>query len=184
MNKRTIKEYRAWKAMKARCNAPSAKKGTYVNIEVCDRWKKSYDNFLEDMGKAPSEKHSLDRIDNSKGYYPENCRWATQADQCKNRGTFNKVFTFNNKSMVLKDWARELDIKYTTLYQRIYRQGFTFEEAIVIDNSREFNGFKGTLKEIVKRFSVVKYQNVVNRLHTGWSLEKALTTPLKKSNMI
>ncbi len=184
MNKKTIKEYRAWKAMKSRCNSPSAKKGTYENIEVCERWKESYENFLKDMGKAPSEKHSLDRIDNSKGYYPDNCRWTTQDEQSKNRGTFNKVFTYNNKSMVLKDWAREYDIKYTTLYHRIYKLGYSFEEAIFLDNSKEFNGFKGSLKEIVKKYSVVKYQNVVDRLHKGWTLEKALTTPLKKSNMI
>lgn len=184
MNKRTVKEYRAWKAMKARCNAPSAKKGIYMNIEVCERWKTSYDNFLKDMGKAPSDKHSLDRIDNSKGYYPENCRWTTQNEQCKNRGTFNKVFTYNNESMVLKDWAKKYSIKYTTLYNRIYKQGYTFEEAILIDNSKEFNGFKGTLKEIIEKFSVVRYQTVIDRLHRGWSLENALSKPLKKSNMI
>lgn len=184
MNKKTVKEYRAWKAMKARCNASSAKKGIYMNIEVYERWKTSYDNFLKDMGKAPSDKHSLDRIDNSKGYYPENCRWTTQDEQCKNRGTFNKVFTYNNKSMVLKDWAKKYYIKYTTLYNRIYRQGYTFEEAILIDNSKEFNGFKGTLKEIIEKFSIVRYQTVIDRLHRGWSLEDALSKPLKKSNMI
>ncbi len=183
MNKKTIKEYRAWKAMKARCNAPSAKKGTYLNIEVCDRWKNSYENFLEDMGKAPSKLHSLDRIDNSKSYTPDNCRWATQKEQCKNRGSFNKVFTYNNKSMVLKDWAKHFNIKYTTLYSRIYRSGYTFEQAIQYSSKREYKGFKGSLKEIVNKFSDVKYQNVVDRLHKGWSLEKALTTPVKSNKI-
>ena len=64
MNKKTIKEYRAWKAMKSRCSSPSAKKGIYQNITVCDRWLHSYENFLSDMGPAPSNKHSLDREDN------------------------------------------------------------------------------------------------------------------------
>ena len=67
MNKKTIKEYRAWKAMKARCNAPSAKKGTYLNIDVCINWKDSYQNFLNDMGNAPSNEYSLDRIERSDG---------------------------------------------------------------------------------------------------------------------
>lgn len=183
MNKKTIKEYRAWKAMKARCNAPSAKKGTYENIEVCKRWKDSYDNFLEDMGKAPSKNHSLDRIDNSKGYMPENCRWATQDEQCKNRGSFNKVFVYNNKSMVLKDWAKHFNIKYTTLYNRIYRSGYTFEEAISFLKTRTYKNFNGTLKEIVSKFSNVKYQNVVDRLHKGWTLERALTTPVKSNKI-
>jgi|LakMenEpi03Aug12_release.lakeMendotaPanAssembly.Ray.scaffolds.fasta_scaffold370484_3 hypothetical protein len=185
MNKKTIKEYRAWKAMKSRCSSPSAKKGIYQNITVCDRWLHSYENFLSDMGPAPSNKHSLDREDNSKGYFPDNCRWATQSTQCSNRSTFNKVFTHNGKSLVLKDWARELNIKYTTLYLRLYRQGLSFEEAIVFDKSFEYNGFKGTLKEICNKHSVVKYQLVVDRLHRGWSLDKALCTGLiNKTNMI
>ena len=180
MNKKTLKEYRAWKSMKSRCSSPSAKKGTYLNITVCDRWLNSYENFLSDMGKAPSDKHSLDRIDNNKNYSPDNCRWVTQETQCKNRGTFNKVFTYNGKSLVLKDWAKELNIKYTTLYLRIYRTGLTFEEAIVYNKLFEYNGFKGTLKEICKNYSSVKYQNVVDRLHRGWDLHKALTTNLIK----
>lgn len=179
MNKKTIKEYRAWKAMKVRCNAKSARNGVYLSIEVCDRWKNSYTNFLADMGKAPSEKHSLDRIDNAKGYSPENCRWATQTTQCSNRGSFNKVFTYDGQSHVLKEWSKILGIKYTTLWLRIYRTGMPFEKAIVFENLYEYNGVKTTLKAIVEQFGIVKYMNVVDRMHRGWELEKALKTPLK-----
>lgn len=181
MNKKSLKEYRAWKAMKARCSAPSAKKGIYMNIDVCDRWKNSYNNFVNDLGIAPSDKHSLDRIDNSKGYYPENCRWALQKTQCSNRGSFNKIFTYQGKTLVLKEWARQLDIKYTTLYFRIYRSNMTFEQAVDFDKSYEFQGFKGSLKQIVKKFGKVRYELVIDRLHRKWDLKKALYTPLKKS---
>lgn len=134
MNKRTLAEYRAWKGMKARCNSPSRNVGTYKNlgITVCAEWVNSYEKFYEDMGDRPSSKHSLDRIDNSKGYSRENCRWATQKTQCSNRGDFNKVFAHNGEEMHLKAWAEKLGIKYTTLYQRIYRTGMSFEQAISI----------------------------------------------------
>ena len=127
------KEYYAWKAMKARCYAPCNKDmGKYQkgNITVCEEWKHSYENFINDMGFAPSTKHSLDRIDTTKGYYKENCRWATTKEQANNRGNFNILITFENKTLVLKDWAAELGIKYTTLYNRLYRSKLTFENAI------------------------------------------------------
>lgn len=180
MNKKTIKEYRAWKAMKSRCKSPSANIGVYKTITVCDRWINSYENFLSDMGSAPTEKHSLDRIDNTKGYFPENCRWVTQDEQCKNRGTFNKVFTYNGESLVLKDWARKLEINYTTLYNRIYKYNMSFEEAIRFTREYEYNGFKGSIKEICNKFSKVSYDNVINRINRGWDLHKALTTDLIK----
>lgn len=132
MNKKGIKEYRAWKAMKSRCYSPSATKGYYKKngIEVCRRWKNSYKNFVADMGYAPSNEYTMERIDNSKDYEPNNCKWATRSEQSKNRGSFNKVFTYQGESMVLKDWARKFNIKYTTLYMRLYRSGYSFEEAI------------------------------------------------------
>lgn len=134
MNKRTIPEYRAWKNMKARCKAPSCVKGNYKanNIEVCESWIHNYEQFFRDVGPRPSDKHSLDRIDNSKGYSKDNCRWATQKTQCSNRGDFNKVFTHDGEEMHLKAWAEKIGIKYTTLYQRIYRTGMSFEQAISI----------------------------------------------------
>lgn len=71
----------AWNSMNSRCrNHPR-----YVGrIFICERWK-SYENFLADMGRRPSKKHSLDRIDNDGNYEPSNCRWATAKEQCQNR---------------------------------------------------------------------------------------------------
>lgn len=134
INRKTLKEYRIWKAMKARCYAPSNKNmGNYqrLGIIVCDEWKNNFFQFLSDMGKIPSNDHTIDRIDTYGNYEPKNCRWLHKSKQSKNRGSFNKVFIYNGKKMILKDWAKEIGMKYTTLYNRIYREKLSFKIAII-----------------------------------------------------
>jgi hypothetical protein len=81
-------EYRVWHGMICRCELRSDKKYADYGgrgITVCKRWRSDYRNFLADMGRRPSPKHSIDRIDNDRGYYPGNCRWATLSEQNLNR---------------------------------------------------------------------------------------------------
>lgn len=80
--------YNTWRKMKARCYNP--KEINYHNygakgITVCDAWKASFVSFLSDMGEKPTPSHTLDRIENNKGYYKENCRWATPSEQNYNQ---------------------------------------------------------------------------------------------------
>jgi len=175
MRKRDIREYRIWKNMKSRCSAPSAKTGVYLTINVCERWRSSYEAFIEDMGYAPSKLHSIDREDNTKGYYKENCRWATAKEQSSNRGDFNIVINYKEESHTLKDWSIKLGIKYTTLYQRIYRQNLSFEDAIKFTKLYTYNGELGTLKYICSKYSNIPPNIVSSRLHRGWNLEDSLT---------
>lgn len=72
--------YRIWGAMKSRC----AHSMYYSNVDIYPPWAKSYEAFLVDMGECP-EGFTLDRVDNARGYEPDNCRWATMKEQVRNR---------------------------------------------------------------------------------------------------
>jgi len=80
-------EYDAWRHMIQRCHNPndiSWKNYGGRGISVCERWRHSFDNFIEDIGPKPSFKHTLDRINNDGNYEPTNCRWATRQEQVAN----------------------------------------------------------------------------------------------------
>jgi hypothetical protein len=89
-------EYHAWNRMKQRCLNPQ--EPHYHNyggrgITLCKRWEESFDNFIADVGRKPTPRHSIDRIDNNGNYEPSNVKWSTQTQQCRNKriSKYNKT---------------------------------------------------------------------------------------------
>lgn len=123
-------EYIAWRSMMDRCYRHAfigyASYGGR-GIVVCDRWRASFVNFYSDMGPRPSPEHSLDRIDNDGPYSPENCRWATRAEQGRNRRT-NRPLTHDGETMCVSEWAERFGLSRNTLQRRLDR-GWSFERA-------------------------------------------------------
>lgn len=122
--------YKVWAAMLARCS--NATNPAYCNyggrgISVCERWLK-YENFIADMGHRPSDKHSIERINNDGNYEPTNCKWATKKEQCNNMRT-NRFLVFNGESKTMSQWAESLGVSRDTIRGRL-RRGATVEQAL------------------------------------------------------
>lgn len=100
-------EHAAWKHIKARCYDKN-NNGYYRyggrGITMSEEWKNSFEAFYRDMGPKPSSTHSVDRIDNDKGYYKDNCRWATTGEQAANKST-NVRYMYNGKSYLQGEFA-------------------------------------------------------------------------------
>lgn len=114
--------YKSWCSMMTRsewgCH-PTAKNYKDKGIRVCERWH-NYLNFLHDMGDR-KKGTSIDRIDNSKGYYPENCRWATRHEQAMNKTTTIKIL-INGKVVKLYDFCKERNLSYKAILSRAWRR--------------------------------------------------------------
>jgi hypothetical protein len=122
--------FRAWVSMRERCRNPKNKCYHMYGgrgIVVCDRWD-SFKEFLEDMGIKPSGASSVERIDNSKGYSPDNCKWAYPTEQANNRRS-NRLITYEGNTLSLSAWAREKGLKPQTLGKRL-KDGWPVEKAL------------------------------------------------------
>lgn len=123
-------EYYTWSSMGNRCNNkndPSHYRYGGRGISICKRWQK-FKNFYEDMGDKPAPGYSIDRIDNNGNYEPDNCRWATVAQQANNQRT-NVLIEHNGKTQNMKQWSSELGINYQTLVSR-FKNGWSIERVL------------------------------------------------------
>lgn len=123
--------YRIWDCMKARCNNPNSKSYSRYGsrgISVCEEWKEFMPFYTWAMANGYDDKLTIDRIDNEKGYSPQNCRWVNMKTQQNNKASCHYV-TYDGETLTLSLWAEKLNIPYDLLIHRI-SQGWTFERAI------------------------------------------------------
>lgn len=165
---------RKYLTMIQRCHNPKSTgyikygaKGT----SVCDEWLNDYEKFKEwALSTGYKIGMTIDRINNSEGYSPDNCRWATVVEQANNKTT-NINITYKNRTMTLKQWCQKLNLKYKTVFAR-YQNGYTGDELF----------YSGDLKEIHKnrncQFSLTL--NGVTKLGSEWADELGISYDLIK----
>jgi hypothetical protein len=125
--------YHCYDAMRKRCLNPKHKYYKYYGgrgITICTRWlgNGGYANFEADMGPRPTPKHTVERLNNEKGYGPKNCIWATMKAQSRHRRN-SVIVTLGGRSQVASDWAKELGISPPAFHNRL-RNGWTEEQLL------------------------------------------------------
>lgn len=140
-----LPEYRVWHNMIQRCHNHKSKNYHYYGgrgIYVCEQWKASFRQFFTDMGSRPTNKHTIDRINNNKGYSPSNCRWVTQREQHYNMRPIIATNTSGYKGIswakARNKWRAYIDTKHLGYFLRL-------EDAIEARKSAEKHSWEYTI---------------------------------------
>lgn len=127
-NGRREKIYSVWLSVRNRCKNPKDPWYGSKGVKICERWN-DFNNFRVDMGEMPTPFHQIDRIDSSKDYTPDNCRWATPLENSNNKRN-NRLIEFGGEKMTLSQWARKLNISVQTLKNRLDMLNMPLEIAL------------------------------------------------------
>lgn len=183
-------EYTTYTCMKYRCYNP--KNHAYKDyggrgITVCDRWmgKNGYKNFISDMGYKNNPELTLERIDNEKGYSPENCIWATRKAQATNRRTTTK-YKYLGKELTLNEWSKSTGIHKSTLYYRVIMLKWSIKKAIETPIFKPktflYKNNMLTLREIAIEENIDFNLLSTRVLTLNWNLNRAIETPNRRKN--
>jgi hypothetical protein len=164
--------FQTWRSMVRRCHDPKFRH--YKNygargIRVCDVWRRSFWQFVTDVGQRPAGR-SLDREDNNGPYSPGNVKWATREEQGRNT-RFNRLLTVNGVTKTLQEWSNETGRPKSTLFNRI-RRGWTGEEAVLTP-------VRGESVLSVCHELGLNPNTVAGRLRRGWTWEQAIAKPVQ-----
>lgn len=175
--------YGIWNGMKIRCydkNNHNYKKYGAKGITVCNEWKDSFVAFNEwAQANGYTDDLTLDRIDPSGNYEPDNCRWVSQKIQQNNRSN-NRIISYQGENYTLSQLSRKYNLNAGFLRRRL-EFGWSVEDAINTPKGAdkrylEFNGETHTLTEW-EDITGIDRRTIGNRINKlGWSVEKALTT--------
>lgn len=127
--------YSIWNIMIQRCNNPkniSYERYGGKGISVCDEWKKSSEEFMEwALSNGYRDDLSIDRVDGSKGYCPENCRWVDAYVQSNNRSN-NRLMTLNGITKNCKQWSNYFGFDYKYFHQKCSQNNWDLEKVLEI----------------------------------------------------
>lgn len=103
--------YKTWCSVKKRCRAPNSGRAYQQygarGINMHDEWADNPEAFIRDVGQPPTANHTIDRIDNTKGYFPGNVRWATPLEQANNKSN-NRFVTYQGERYTVSQLARKI----------------------------------------------------------------------------
>lgn len=140
--------YERWMAIRERCRGNDAHHKKYytdAGITMCEEWN-DYTKFRDwSLANGYKDELQIDRIDNSKGYSPDNCRWVTKERNMRNRRNTVQI-TYRGKTKPLKDWCDELDVSYSLCRER-YAYGLPVEDVFYKGNLRYKPGRKPMRRE-------------------------------------
>lgn len=130
--KRKTRLYRIWANIKTRClnpNDPHFERYGARGITVCDEWKDNFQAFYDwSISHGYADNLTIDRKDNNAEYSPDNCRWATVAEQNRNKRTV-KLITYKGETKTIPEWTKQLKLGKETIRERLQR-GWSQAEAI------------------------------------------------------
>lgn len=184
--------YESWQGIKDRClnqNNKSFKNYGGRGISVCDRWLESFENFFEDMGPRPP-RLTIERVNNEKGYSPDNCQWATRKVQNIDKRN-NNYITHEGITLHISEWSIRTRIDRHLIYRRIFKLGWSIKEALTIpvESGRILHipaqtrrsrfivhdGHRRTVPAW-SRITGISQNTIRQRIDKlGWSVERALT---------
>jgi hypothetical protein len=131
-------EHNIWCKIRSRClNKKHKQYSDYGGrgVGISSDWME-FSSFLRDMGKRPSKNHSVERMDNDKGYSKDNCKWATPHEQTRNMRR-NILVEYNGEKRILKDWAIFLNMPYRLIWKRLRVLNWTVEQSLTTAKDRE-----------------------------------------------
>lgn len=160
---RNKKLHRVWDGIKERCNNKNCSTYKYYGergINICEEWME-YLNFAKWAFKnGYRDGLTIDRIDNDKGYSPDNCRWVTKKIQANNTRR-NKYLIYNGERRTLAEWAEKFNLSYHVLQTRL-SDGWDIEEALTIPKLKN-----GTTRKTFKN-----HQNSLSENMLEWEADK------------